>query len=198
MQLAFRKGSGKQYALRFAYNHTAMQGPSQNQAISSLPIQGSFHHVINFLKVKLDTCLRLFQPIGINNTLLSQGYVVENGSSYGNSGQWVYSKGRRESEELLITWVQLTGQPAVMSSQLSTPTGGQSSYLHTARSATAMKNMHQTRGHGTPIRAHEVTIAWNNSYFPSELWGKLAVCVHACVCVCLCECTRNSWIRKYH
>ena len=56
-------------------------------------------------------------PDGLNNTWLSEGCVLENSSACGNCGQNVYSKDRGGAEESLITWIQLSGQPAVMSSQ---------------------------------------------------------------------------------
>lgn len=58
MQLTYSKGSKKQDALTFADDHTATQGPSKNH-ISSLPIHGSFHRVIYFIKVQVGTFLRL-------------------------------------------------------------------------------------------------------------------------------------------
>lgn len=38
-------------------------------------------------------------PVGFNNTLLSQGRVLKNGSGYGNGGQNVCSKCRARGEE---------------------------------------------------------------------------------------------------
>lgn len=55
-------------------------------------------------------------------TVLFQGYILENGSPYGNAVRSIYSKHREGNEELSIAWVLLVGQPMVMSSQWPPPT----------------------------------------------------------------------------
>lgn len=55
----------------------------------------------------------VFSSDGLNNTLLSQGRVLENGSSRGNSGRNVHSKDRGWGKKPLIARVQLMGQPTV-------------------------------------------------------------------------------------
>lgn len=54
---------------------------------------------------------------GLNNTLLSQACVLQNGSDCGNSVQNVHSKDKRWGEELPVAQTQLGGQLAVTSSQ---------------------------------------------------------------------------------
>lgn len=56
------------------------------------------------------------RPDGLN-TLLSQGCILENGFHSGNGWRNLHSKdGGGRGEEPLIALVQLTSQPAVMSS----------------------------------------------------------------------------------
>ena len=57
----------------------------------------------------------VFSPDGLNITLLSQGYIPENGSHCGKGGQKLHSKER--GEEPRIVWVQLTSELAVISSR---------------------------------------------------------------------------------
>lgn len=53
---------------------------------------------------------------GPDNTLLSQGYILETSPSIGMVGKNMYSKDCSGSKVFVIDWVQLKGQPAVMSS----------------------------------------------------------------------------------
>lgn len=55
----------------------------------------------------------LFSPGGLNNTLLSQDCILENGSHCENGGRNVHSKDRGGGEGP-VAWIQLMGQPAVM------------------------------------------------------------------------------------
>lgn len=52
----------------------------------------------------------------LNNTLLFQGYVLENCSHCGNSGESAHAEHRGGGGEPLIAWVQRTGQLVVTSS----------------------------------------------------------------------------------
>ena len=61
-------------------------------------------------------------PDGLNNISLSQGCVLEASSYCGNGGKKIHSKDRGGSEKPPVAWVQLVGQLALMSSQLSPPT----------------------------------------------------------------------------
>ena len=58
----------------------------------------------------------IYQPDGLNITLLSQGCVLENGSSFENGGLKVHSKDWRGDEEPLIAQVRLESQQLVTSS----------------------------------------------------------------------------------
>ena len=49
----------------------------------------------------------IYHSDGLHNTLLSQGYVIENGSHHGNDGQSVCSKDRGVGKEPSIAQVQL-------------------------------------------------------------------------------------------
>ena len=72
------------------------------------------------LKVYVEALTGLSQgscPGGFNNTLLSQAYVLVNGSHYGNGGQNIHFKDRGGSKQPLIAWVQLIGQLTVTSSE---------------------------------------------------------------------------------
>lgn len=64
----------------------------------------------------------IHSPEGLNTTLFSQDYDVENGSHYGNGGQMVHSKDRGGDKDPLIVQVQLEGQPVVISSHWPLPT----------------------------------------------------------------------------
>lgn len=55
----------------------------------------------------------VFSPNGLNNTLLLQGYVLENGSHYGNEPTF---QGQGANEEL-IAWVQFEDQLEFTTSQ---------------------------------------------------------------------------------
>lgn len=55
-------------------------------------------------------------PDGLHNTLLSQGWVLENSSSCGIGGRNIHTKDRAWDEECHIAWVQDIGQVEVMSS----------------------------------------------------------------------------------
>ena len=66
---------------------------------------------------------------GLNNTLLSQGCVLENGFDCGNSGRNTHPKDRGGDEETPNALGQLTGQLAVTSSQLPPPTRRHPKYL---------------------------------------------------------------------
>lgn len=57
----------------------------------------------------------IFSPGGLNNTLLSQGYVLGNSSHCRNNGQSVHSKNRGKGEGPLIAWILLKTQPVVIS-----------------------------------------------------------------------------------
>lgn len=71
------------------------------------------HPSARILKVYIEAFTGLshvYCPYGLN-TLLSQGCVLKTALSLsGNSGQNVYSKERRGSEEHLIAWVQVSDQ----------------------------------------------------------------------------------------
>ena len=54
-----------------------------------------------------------FSPDGLNNNLLSQGHVLENGSYCGHSGQNVYSKDREAGVTAFSAWFQVMGQVAI-------------------------------------------------------------------------------------
>ena len=85
----------------------------------------SLHLLAGILKVFIAASTGFSQeyhPDGLNNTLLSQGCILENGSHCGNGEQNVHSKDRGESEEPQIAPVQFTGQPAVTASQWPPPT----------------------------------------------------------------------------
>ena len=43
---------------------------------------------------------QIYYPDGLNNTFLSQGYILENGSHCGNSGQNIHSKDREQVRSL--------------------------------------------------------------------------------------------------
>lgn len=58
-----------------------------------------------------------YHPGGLNRTLLSQGYVIENGSHSVNSRQGRHSKNKGGLEDPPIARVHLMGQPAVRSFQ---------------------------------------------------------------------------------
>ena len=53
----------------------------------------------------------VYHSDGLNNALLSQGYVLENGSHCGNGVQSIDSKARGQTMEPLIPQVQFLGQP---------------------------------------------------------------------------------------
>lgn len=57
----------------------------------------------------------VFSIDDLSNTLLSQGYILEDDSHYGNNGHNLYSKDRGAGEETLTVQVQLADQPEVMS-----------------------------------------------------------------------------------
>ena len=61
-------------------------------------------------------------PEGLNNSLFSQGCVLETSSHCGSGGQNVRSKDRGWGEEHPIAQVQLAGQPLATSSRLPIPT----------------------------------------------------------------------------
>ena len=55
-------------------------------------------------------------PDGLNNTVFSQGCILESISHCGNTGQRVHSEDRGGGVEPLTAWVYFSGQLAVMSS----------------------------------------------------------------------------------
>ena len=79
----------------------------------------SLHPPAGVLKVHIQALTgisHIYRPEGHDNTLLSQGYVLQNDSQCGNGGQNVHSKDRGEGGEPPIAWVQLVGEQEVMSS----------------------------------------------------------------------------------
>lgn len=91
------------------------------------PVLGS-HKTIRFLQPPgriLKACTEalpgisdIYHPDVLKNALLSQGYILDNGSHCVNSRQNVLCtfQGGRGGEEPPIALVQLVGQPVVMSS----------------------------------------------------------------------------------
>ena len=61
---------------------------------------------------------QVYHPDGLNNTLLSQGYVFGTAPTAGIMGRTVYSKDSGGGEKPLITQVHLTGQLLAISSGL--------------------------------------------------------------------------------
>ena len=54
-------------------------------------------------------CSHVYRPDGLNNTLISQGCILENSSHCGNCEQNMHSQDGGQSEEPPIALVQLTG-----------------------------------------------------------------------------------------
>ena len=50
-----------------------------------------------YIEASLDSVI-LYYPDGQNNTLLSEGFILENGSHYGNGENSTHDKDRREGE----------------------------------------------------------------------------------------------------
>lgn len=78
----------------------------------------SLWQLTRLLKVYMLTLVGFTSVFSINdlsNTLLSQGYILEDDSHYGNNGHNLYSKDRGAGKETLTVQVQLADQPEVVS-----------------------------------------------------------------------------------
>ena len=77
------------------------------------------HLPARILKVYIEALMgfsHTYHPDGLDNAMLSQGYILENSFHCGTGQNNVYSKYRGEGEEPLTVWVQLADQPEVTSS----------------------------------------------------------------------------------
>lgn len=80
--------------------------------LGSCKINSSLHLPSRILKVfieALNGLSHIYYPDALNNTLLSQGSVLENSSHSGNGWQIIESKDRKAVEELPTAKVQLEG-----------------------------------------------------------------------------------------
>ena len=76
----------------------------------------SLYPTTGILNVYMDALNRfshVYSLDGLNNTLLSQGCILE-GLLCGKGGQNVHSKDRGENKEFPVAWVQLMGQLVIM------------------------------------------------------------------------------------
>ena len=87
--------------------------------LSSHQMNTSLHPSARIFKVYVEAltgCSHIYCPDDLNNTLISQGCILENGSHHGNCEQNICSKDRRGMEEPPFALFQLMGQLAVMPS----------------------------------------------------------------------------------
>lgn len=87
--------------------------------VANCKTSSSPHLPARILKVYVEALTRfshIFSLDGFNSTLLSQGYVLGNGSGCGNSVPNILFKDNGGRGEPSIAWVQLTGQPGIVSS----------------------------------------------------------------------------------
>ena len=125
----FPYADGKE-RLKKEVDHSRLVGGRFNKQVNlhmrlvlgSCNMSRSLHSPARILKVYTEALTgfsHIFSPDGLNNTLLSQCFILENISHCGNSGQNAYSKDRGGDEQPPVACAQPPGQPAVMSSQWS-------------------------------------------------------------------------------
>lgn len=71
----------------------------------------------------------IFHPDGLEDTLLSQAWVLASASNCGNYWQYLHFKDMHRCEEPPIAWMELVGQPGVIYIQWPSPTSHPSRLL---------------------------------------------------------------------